>query len=161
MNKYLCIFSHPFHPNKDGKHDLVIRLKSDPSSAIVPLYSHHEYETAPIGLASFTYTHISDYDETHNICFISGFIMSNTPLVVGQGLSIAAPLLETVSRYDVLGEIVEVSLVDVPHVPNCRIIGEEDVETELLALYRLAPDFVDQFAREMKHSQPSNTPQTV
>jgi hypothetical protein len=75
-------------------------------------------------------------------------------LVVGQGLSISAPLLEQVGKYSLLGDIVEVSTVDVPHVPKCRVLAPQDVDSELLALYSLAPAFVEDFKSEMN-------PQTV
>jgi hypothetical protein len=70
-------------------------------------------------------------------------------LTVGQGISISAPLIEQVGKYSLLGDIIEVSTVDVPHVPKCRVLAPEEVNSELLALYSLAPAFVENFRAEM------------
>ncbi len=154
MNKALAIFSHPFLANVEGTHDVIIRDKEAPKTVLVPVYDHHDMESDPIGVASVAYTRLCTFNETQNACFVSGFVSTMSELVVGQGLSISAPLLEQVGKYSLLGDIVEVSTVDVPHVPKCRVLAPQDVDSELLALYSLAPAFVEDFKSEMN-------PQTV
>lgn len=151
MNTYACIASHPFIPSANGIYDLTLRDNDAPRSIVVPVYDHHEIDEQPIGVASLTFTKIC-FDNTGNrqAVIAMGSINTAKELSVGQGVSISSPLLETVGKFDVLGDPIEISIVDVPSIPNCRIINLKDLETELLQLYRHAPNFVDRLRETFK-----------
>lgn len=138
----LGILSHPFATNSDGRVDLVLRNPSDPKSISVPLYEHHELSDQPCGIVHMEFTTICNFGG-QNVCFVAGQILTENALPKSQGLSICAPLLDSIGEYDLLGTPIEVSLVDIPSVPQCRVHDVDSLMTVVTGLYLSAPALVD------------------
>ena len=139
------ILSHPFAPNADGRVDLVLRNLSDPKTISVPLYRHHEISETPCGIVHVEFTPICKIGE-QNVCFVAGQILTEHPLPKGQGLSISAPLLESIEEFDLVGTPIEISLVDRPSVPHCRIYDVDELMTTITGLYMGATVLMDRLA---------------
>jgi hypothetical protein len=135
MGKSLAIISHPFLDAKDGKRDLFIRRKDDPKSQLVPLYDHHEYDKDPIGTCQLAFIPIVEISEHEHICLITGLIDCNHDIGEHQAVSVGAPVIRQAGKYNLYRDVLEVSLVDIPHLSGATVIQFSDFENVLKALY--------------------------
>lgn len=147
------IVSYPFHLNNDGRRDLILRPKDAPKVTTVPLYDHHELGEPPIGIVHLEHTIITNLNG-QNLAFVCGQVMTKKGLPMRAGLSISAPLLSSIGEYDILGDIVEVSVVDKPSLSACRIYDVDELIPAITALYMGAPNLVDRLRTDL-------VPQTV
>lgn len=142
------IVSYPFHLNNDGRRDLILRPKDAPKNVSVPLLDGHDLESLPIGICNLEYTPICTINGK-TLCFVAGQIMTEHGLNKDQALSISAPLLESIGEHDLLGDIVEVSIVDRPSLNGCRIYDVDELMTVITSLYMGAPALVDQLKQDL------------
>jgi hypothetical protein len=135
MSKSLAIISHPFLDAKDGQRDLFIRSKDDSKSQLVPLYDHHEYDKDPIGTCQLIFIPILEIGAKKNICLITGLIDCSHDIGEKQAVSVSAPVIRQVGKYNLYREVLEVSLVDTPHLSGAAVVQFNDFKNVLSALY--------------------------
>lgn len=149
MSKAMAIITHPFLDAKDGQRDLFIRRKDDPKSQIVPLFDHHEYDKDPIGTCQLVFIPILEIGKDEHICLITGLIDCNHDIVEKQAVSVGAPVMRQVGKYNLYREVLEVSLVDVPHLSGAAIVQFNDFKNVLNALYANAPKEMAQIVKDL------------
>ena len=149
MSKSLAIISHPFLDAKDGKRDLFIRRKDDPKSQLVPLYDHHEYDKDPIGTCQLVFIPILEIGANKNICLITGLIDCNHDIGEKQAVSVGAPVIRQVGKYNLYREVLEVSLVDIPHLSGAAVVQLNDFKNVLNTLYANAPKEMAQIVKDL------------
>lgn len=122
-NKYVGIVCIPFVRSwKDQQITYVITqgVKTDPHRVF--LYDHHEYDE-PIGTIDLTYMPMQRLGSGEVVNTIVGVINTNRVLKTGTGLSIGG-ITRPDSAYHInyVTDIVEVSVVDMPHIHGCQIV---------------------------------------
>ncbi len=147
LNRAIAIVSHPFIPLSNGSRDLFIRPKDAPKTSFAPLFNHHEGE--PIGEVKLEYTKICEINATHDLFIVCGLLSSQAPLLPNQAVSMSAGLINTIGRNNIFEEVVEVSLVDTPHVNGCAIFDLSEYANVFKALYTHAPSIVEQILKEL------------
>jgi hypothetical protein len=149
MSKSLAIISHPFLDAKDGKRDLFIRRKDDPKSQLVPLYDHHEYDKDQIGTCKLAFIPILKTGASEHLCLITGLIDCNHDIGEYQAVSIAAPVIRQIGKYNLYRDAIEVSLVDIPHLSGAGVVQFKDFKNVLNALYANAPKEMAQIVKDL------------
>jgi hypothetical protein len=149
MSKSLAVISHPFLDAKDGQRDLFIRSKGDSKSQLVPLYDHHEYDKDPIGTCQLVFIPILEIGANKNICLITGLIDCNHDIGEKQAVSVGAPVIRQVGKYNLYREVLEVSLVDIPHLSGAAVVQLNDFKNVLNTLYANAPKEMAQIVKDL------------
>lgn len=149
QNQHIAIISHPLFLTRDGRRDLILRPDGAPKNDVVPLYDHHELESAPIGIVNLEYLSLGKVNGL-NLCFVTGMIYcSSLPLKPKQAVSIGAPLVNSVGINDILGDILEVSLVDKPMLGGCMCLPAEEAMQFIPTLSLRAPSLLKELQREL------------
>ena len=120
---YMGIVCIPYVPTwNTGKHTYVITPTFKTNNKTVLLYDHHEYDD-PIGTIELTYMPVQSIEGGY-LNIVLGIIKTSRTLRVGQGLSLDGTLDASRSSdlIDVIGDIVGVSIVDVPHIRGCQLV---------------------------------------
>jgi len=149
MSKSLAIISHPFLDAKDGKRDLFIRRKDDPKSQLVPLYDHHEYDKDPIGTCKLAFIPILKTGASEHLCLITGLIDCNHDIGEHQAVSIAAPVIRQIGKYNLYQDAIEVSLVDIPHLSGAKLVQFNEFKNALNVLYANAQKELAQIVKDL------------
>jgi hypothetical protein len=149
MSKSLAIISHPFLDTKDGCRDLFIRRKDDPKSQLVPLYDHHEYDKNPIGTCQLAFIPILKTGASEHLCLITGLIDCNHDIGEHQAISIAAPVIRKIGKYNLYRNAIEVSLVDIPHLSGAKLVQFNEFKNALNVLYANAPKELAQIVKDL------------
>ncbi len=146
--KSIAVISHPLLLTKDGRRDVLLRSTDAPKTTTVPLYSNHDLSEHPIGFVELEHTTIATING-QNMVFVAGMISSQVPIKQNQAVSISAPLVREHGQNDILGEILEVSLVDVPSLDGCLCLENKDLIPFITGLYMNAPRIVDALKIEL------------
>ena len=149
MSKSLAVISHPFLDANDGQRDLFIRSKDDSKSQLVPLYDHHEYNKDSIGTCQLVFIPILEIGANKNICLITGLIDCNHDIGEKQAVSVGAPVIRQVGKYNLYREVLEVSLVDIPHLSGAAVVQLNDFKNVLNTLYANAPKEMAQIVKDL------------
>jgi hypothetical protein len=138
-NKYIALASHPFIDTKDGSRDLIVRAKTSPKYAMVPLLDHHEFEKEPIGYAELSFIPCAELSDTHDLHVVTALIATDLDLDSNQNVSIGASLDKTIGKYNIYSDIVELSLVDIGHLNGAQLVEENKWNDMIHSLYSTAP----------------------
>lgn len=152
MNTAIAIVSHPLLLNKDGRRDCILRQEGAPKNQTVPLFDHHDLASEPIGFVELEYTTIATIND-ENLCFVAGQVHTYLPLERNQAVSISAPLIREDGVNDILGDIIEVSLVDRASLDGCLVLDVNELMPVIQGLYLNAPSIVDRLKLELAHSK--------
>lgn len=148
-NQYIALATHPFIDCVDGTRDLVIRKKDAPKSQMVPLLDHHEYETEPLGFAELAFIPCAEISETEELCVVTALINTDKALPPNQCVSIGAPIDRIVGKYQIYGDIIELSLVDKGHLNGAAVIEFENWNNVIRSLYEAAPTIVMKIVKDL------------
>ncbi len=120
-NTYVGLISHPLLPTIDGTFDFITRAPSDPKTVVVPLLNHHEMDGEQLGWVELVYIPIHRTKEGRDLCLVVGNIKTDFELPDGTALSASYPLKYKKDQANFADEIIEVSIVDKPHLQMCQV----------------------------------------
>jgi hypothetical protein len=152
MNTAIAIVSHPLLLTTDGRRDCILRQEGAPKKQTVPLLDHHDLASEPIGFVELEYTTIATING-ENLCFVAGQVNTHLTLERNQAVSMSAPLIREEGVNDILGDIIEVSLVDKASLGGCLVLDMNDLMPVIQSLYLKAPSVVDRLKLELAHSK--------
>lgn len=148
LKKYIALATHPLSNCKDGTRDLIVRKKDAPTSDIVHLLDHHDY-TYAIGAVNLTYIPCAEFSTDEYLCFVTALIHTDKDLPKNQPVSIGAPLVKSIGKYNIYNEIVELSIVDIPHLHGAMTMGVEDLVKTIGVLSEATPVIVPKILKEL------------
>lgn len=137
-NKYFGVASHPFAKSKDGYTTHIIRTSENlTEQKWVPLFDHHDYDSKPIGAAKLMFVpSAGNTASKERSVLVLCEIHTDLELPPWQGLSLgyAEASRDEIHKTSVGVHILELSIVDIPHIYGCRIY---DADTFLNSIKEL------------------------